>query len=56
MLKRKNEKRVKKKRENSLLCSFAGIITSVLGFSGSFTRWWLKEMKMSLISGFVTQR
>ena len=36
-MKRKNEKRVNKnERENSLLCSFAGIITSVLGFSGSF--------------------
>ena len=53
MMKRKNEKRVKKnERDNGLLCFFAGTIASVLAFSGSFTRRWLKEMKMLLNQWF----
>ena len=45
-LKKKNE------RHNSFLCSFAGIIASVIGFSGSFTCRWFKEMKMLLNQRF----
>ena len=55
-MKRKNEKREKKMRENSFLCSFAGVTTSVIGLSGSFTRPWLKEMKMFLNQWFCNTK